>query len=116
MAFGIDNDHEPASTSPQWLPWRFPDTFILELEYETQPGETHFASSRRMDNYLSLVETSKEFNRLQTQEELWEEIIYSLMSRLGHHISAVYAPKFEDSLENSMFTAKNSVIKIYGNG
>lgn len=59
----------------------------------TMPVETHIASQKRIDNYLSLFELNRELNAIDQPEEFWDSVVYSILGQIGARSVVVFAAR-----------------------
>ncbi len=70
------------------------DRFLLDSEQEdfsTKPVEDRIASARKLDNYLSIFDLTREMAGIDEFEDFWESIIYGVMGQLGAEKICIFA-------------------------
>lgn len=60
---------------------------------QTTPVETHIASQKKIDNYLSLFDITREIANLDNIENLWDTILYSVLGQLGPETMLIFASR-----------------------
>ena len=60
-------------------------------EFSTTSLETHIAGQKKVDNYLTLFDISKEISTIDDLNELWESILYAIMGQLGSETIVIFS-------------------------
>ncbi len=54
-----------------------------ELDFATRPQEEYLASPRKIDNYLTLFDITRELTSIDDFDEMWETLLFSIMGQPG---------------------------------
>ena len=65
--------------------------FEEDFDFSTTPVETRIASQKKIDNYLSLFDISKEISSIDDYNELWDNILYAIMGQLGAESICIFS-------------------------
>lgn len=60
---------------------------------QTTPVETHIASQKKIDNYLTLFDITREIATLNNIDNLWDTILYSVLGQLGPTTVLIFASR-----------------------
>ncbi len=65
--------------------------FDDESQFITAPVEAHIASQKKIDNYLSLFDITKEVSSIDDFGTLWETILYAAMGQAGSETICIFS-------------------------
>lgn len=67
------------------------DFLYDEDDFSTTSLETHIAGQKKVDNYLTLFDITKEISAIDDLDELWESILYAIMGQLGSETIVIFS-------------------------
>lgn len=76
----------------------------------TMPVETHIASQKRIDNYLSLFELNRELNAIDQVEDFWDSVVYSILGQIGARTVVIFAAK--SAVGESFYAVASSGVSV----
>ncbi len=62
-----------------------------DSEFTTVPDEVHIASQKKIDNYLSLFDITKEISTIDDFDNLWDAILYAAMGQVGAETICIFS-------------------------
>ena len=60
-------------------------------DYATRPVESHIASQKKIDNYLSIFDISRELQGVDDVASLWDSILYAVMGQVGAETVCIFS-------------------------
>ncbi|NUM41923.1 MAG: diguanylate cyclase, partial [Leptospiraceae bacterium] len=67
--------------------------FDDDSDFTTVPSETHIASKKKIENYLALFELIKEISLVESYDDFFEGLSYSLTGQIGCDSIAIFSSK-----------------------
>lgn len=69
------------------------DDFLLDDEgdFGTVPAEEHVGTKKKIDNYLTIFDIARELSAVESPDELWESLMYSIMGQLGSEKICIFS-------------------------
>ncbi|MCB1315436.1 MAG: GAF domain-containing protein [Leptospiraceae bacterium] len=82
--------------------------FDEESDFGTTPTESHIASQKKIDHYLSLFDITKEISSINDFDELWDSLLYALMGEVGAETICVFSTTERVSTHASFYPVAHS--------